>query len=79
MTYQQFLADYYTLISDPNIGKTYRLGQHFINLFIKDSSSHRMQCLWNETRIKIAEFGICDYIEEMQWDYEDLPLLGMEK
>ena len=75
MTYQQFLADYYTLINDPSVGKTYRLGQHFINLFIVDSSDIRMQKLWNETQLKLAKVEICKYINEMQWDYEDLPLL----
>ena len=75
MTFEEFEQNYFDLISDPKIGKTYRFGQHFINLFIKDSSSPRMQSLRKETQFKLAKFEICNYINEMQWDYEDLPLL----
>ena len=75
MTYQQFIEDYNQLINDTAVGKTYRLGQHFINLFIKDSSSAEMQCLWNQSDIESAKFAICVFIDDMQWDWEDLPLL----
>ena len=79
MTFDQFIQEYYSLISDPKVGHTYRLGQHFINLFIKDSSSPRFQKLWNERNFKLAKFEICEYINEVQWNYEDLPLLTKEK
>tara|TARA_Y100001956_G_scaffold4944_1_gene4469 strand:- start:23945 stop:24169 length:225 start_codon:yes stop_codon:yes gene_type:complete len=72
MTFQEFIQSY--MVSKSS-GNNIRLGQYFINLFIKDSSSHRMQNLWNETQFKIAKFEICEYINEMQWDYENLPLL----
>lgn len=72
MTFEQFLQQYR---EELKVCPSYRLGQHFINLFIKDSSSRRMQLLWNESNFKLAKFEICEYINEMQWDYNDLPLL----
>lgn len=78
MTYQEFEQEYFNLISDPKVGNTYRLGQHFINKFIKDSSSVCMQKLWNESNYKLAKFEICEYIKEIQWDYNDLSVLDKE-
>lgn len=72
MTFEQFLQHYQ---ERKDTCYSYRLGQHFINLFIKDSSSPRMQNLWNESNFKLAKFEICEYINEVQWDYSDLPLL----
>lgn len=75
MTFEEFEQNYFDLISDPKIGNTYRFGQHFINSFIKDSSTPRFQKLWNERNFKLAKFEICEYINEVHWDYNDLPLL----
>ena len=54
---------------------SYRLGQHFINMFIVESSTDFMCKLWNEEITDLAQFMINDFIEENQWDYNDLPLL----
>lgn len=75
MTFKEFEQDYFDLISNPKVGSTYRFGQHFINLFIKDSSTPRFQKLWNERNFKLAKFEICEYINGVHWDYNDLPLL----
>lgn len=75
MTYQEFEQEYFNLISDPKVGDTYRLGQHFINLFIKDSSSYGMQKLWNEKVIDTARERIHYVIESHDWDWNDLPVL----
>ena len=71
MTFDDFLMDYQDKHQQC---ESYRLGQHFINLFIKDSSSLRFQKLWNESNFKLAKFEICEFINEVQWDYEDLPI-----
>ena len=71
MTFDEFLLDYQDKHQQC---ESYRLGQHFINLFIKDSSSLRFQKLWNEWDFELAKFEICEYINEVQWDYEDLPI-----
>ena len=71
MTFDEFLLDYRDKHEQC---ESYRLGQHFINLFIKDSSSLRFQKLWNERNFKLAKFDICEYINEVHWDCEDLPI-----
>ena len=54
---------------------SYRIGQHFINKFIKDSSSYEMQKLWNEFGWEKAMVQIHKIVQDNQWDYNDLPLL----
>lgn len=53
---------------------SYRLGQHFVNLFIKDRSSDAYNKLWN-----LPEAGamrvILRTIEDFQWDLGKLPLV----
>lgn len=78
MTYQEFEQEYFNLISDPKVGNTYRLGQHFINKFIKDTSSYEMQKLWNEKVIDTARERIYYIIESYKWDWNDLPVLDKE-
>lgn len=74
MTYtiEDFTKDYY---KQRKVCDTYRLGQHFINLFIVESSTDFMCKLWNEEIIDFAKVMINDFIEENHWDYNDLPLL----
>lgn len=53
----------------------YRIGQHFINLFIKDSSSDEMCRLWNEKDQDKAGEMIVEIIQRYQWDFRKLPVL----
>ena len=70
MTYVDFLQDYF---DKRKKCEDYRLGQHFINLFIKDSSTPRMCTLWEEKDVLKAEKQIHEIINILQWDYDDLP------
>lgn len=70
MTYVDFLQDYFDKRKQC---EDYRLGQHFINLFIKDSSTPRMCTLWEEKDVLKAEKQIHEIIKILQWDYDDLP------
>ena len=55
------------------------MGQHFINKFIKDSSSEEMQELWNKDCVVLAAQRIERIIERNCWDYYDLPVLPKEE
>ena len=56
---------------------SYRVGQHFCNLFIKDSSTEEMCKLYNEENIKEGWVLIDNLINSWDWDYLDLPLLDV--
>ncbi len=71
-TLNTFTKEYHKLADELH---RYRLGQHFINRFIKDSSTPEMQELWNEWDYSKAFTMIHDFIEANQWDYYDLPLI----
>ncbi len=72
MTFDYFTSAYYDIkFQCPS----YRYGQHFINMFIKDSSSQEMIDLWNEENIMTACDKACEIIERYHWDYDDLPLV----
>lgn len=76
MTYQEFEQSFFAeLMINPH----YRLGQMFITLFIKDSSTPEMCRLWNEKSLDKARLAIYHLIEEYNWDMNDLPLLNKEK
>lgn len=53
---------------------SYRFGQHFINLFIVDSSSDTMQKLWSSVDEDETMNIIIDTIEGYCWSWSDLPL-----
>ncbi|CAL9989164.1 hypothetical protein VPHD418_0077 [Vibrio phage D418] len=50
-----------------------RLGQHFINLCIEDSSTPIMQELWNAKEVRALEI-ISDIMEQYQWKANFLPV-----
>lgn len=58
---------------------TYRAGQHFINEFIKESSSDEMCDLWNDCNYITALSKIYSIIDTYGWDYYDLPVISKEK
>ena len=70
MTFLDFMNEYDHLKSTNH---TYRLGQHFINRFIVDSSSPEMQQLWNDKREQVVMRNINKVIREYNWDLSDLP------
>lgn len=78
MTYaiMDFHKEYEDIIK---IVPTYRLGQHFINKFIKQSSSEEMCDLWNEWDSPTANLHIYEIIERYNWDLNDLPVISEEK
>jgi len=56
-------------VKSPN----YRLGQHFINLFIEDESDPIFNGLWQADQ-KEAFIIILDVMKAYQWDYDNMPL-----
>ena len=50
-----------------------RLGQHFINLCIEDSSPTIMQELWNAKEVRALEI-ISDIMDQYQWKANFLPV-----
>lgn len=75
-TYQDFIISW-KQINDRV--PSYRLGQHFINLFIKDCSdftcSEVCKGLWNKTGDEAFK-QIKDIINVYQWDLNDLPIMN---
>ena len=53
---------------------TYSLGQHFLNVFFKDSSPH--QELWNEKDNRVTEDMIYKLILQYNWDLMSLRVLN---
>lgn len=70
-TLQDLITEFHNIQKDV---PTYRLGQHFINEFIKDSSTQEMCSLWEEREYGIALGKIYELIGKYQWDVDDLPL-----
>lgn len=62
----EFLQLYYKL---RNVDKTIRMGQFFINLCVKDSSSAFMQQLWNELHTERAKYDILAYMYDLQMEH----------
>ena len=52
---------------------SYRLGQHFINLCIEDSSSALMQELWNAKEDRALDI-ISEIMDNYQWKANFLPV-----
>lgn len=69
-------VDFYkSFLSIKETVPSYRLGQHFVVLFIKDESSEVVQGLWDKTGD--AAFLQCqEVINEYQWDVQALPLVN---
>lgn len=68
MTYNEFIQDYVAVKKEQ---PDYRLGQHFINLFIKDESDSGLNELWE----KDGEEAISQILEVLfkyQWDFNKL-------
>lgn len=75
ITWQGFYESYMKI---KEVTPTYRLGQHFMNMFIKDRSDFTCDevChgLWNKTDNEA--FTQCfEVINKYQWDVQTLPLL----
>ncbi len=71
MTYAEFYQDYIKLREQtPN----YRLGQHFIDLFIKDDCDPLLEGLWQANE-RDAVLIISNIVNTYQWDYSSMPLL----
>lgn len=75
MTYQEFLLSYDKIKGVP---PTYRIGQYFCKLFIKDSSTLEMCKLWEEKDVDKALLMIDTIIKRYDWCYGGLPLLNKE-
>ena len=73
MTWKQFYKSYLEL---SNKVPSYRLGQHFINVFIKDESvDSELAVLWSESNQVLAINQCLRLIEQYQWDMEALPIV----
>ena len=71
ITWNEFYTSY---MGYRKLVPSYRLGQHFVNLFIKDRSSDLANKLWN-----LPEAGAMHVtlrtIEDLQWDLDKLLLV----
>ena len=72
MSYFDFIKQYTDISKHvPN----YRLGQHFINTFIKkEDNTTDYNKLWNETDLFKANKSILGIIDKLQWDINNLPV-----
>lgn len=68
ITYNEFLKDYVAIKKEQ---PDYRLGQHFINLFIKDESDSVLNELWDKDGEE-AISQILEVIFKYQWDFNAL-------
>lgn len=69
-------VDFYkTFISIKETVPSYRLGQHFINMFIKDESDEVVQGLWKKSG-DAAFFQCQEVINKYQWDVQALPVVN---
>lgn len=72
MTYADFYKSYLA-IKEKN--PSYRLGQHFVIMFIKDECSDpEVRSLWNAKDEK-ATAMIKNVIDKYQWDMNNMPVL----
>lgn len=74
-TIASFNVDYLKIFNEV---PTYRLGQHFIDQFIKDSTSKEMCLLWEEKDTTKAYEKIYEIINRYDWDFFDLPVITRE-
>ena len=72
VSYFDFTQSYYK--NYPN--SAYSIGQHFLNIFFKDSSPHWE--LWNEKDNRVAEDMIYKLILQYNWDMMNLKVLNEE-
>lgn len=70
MTYAEFYQDYKQLREQ---NPSYRLGQHFINLFIEDESDPLIEGLWQASHAD-AMSTIFNVMWAYQWNHNDMPL-----
>lgn len=69
--YNEWKTRYYKYY---NVGG-YRLGQHFINCFIKDEHSTVLtKGLWEMTNKVEVESSITAIVDEYQWDWDALQI-----
>lgn len=69
-SYFDFTHEYYSRFPK----STYRIGQHFLNKFFKDTSPHWE--LWNEKDNSVAEDVIYKLILEVNWDIMSLQIVN---
>ncbi len=75
ITWQQFHSEFFdTKVVYP----TYRLGQHFINTFIKDESDEIVEGLWGKDGLD-AVAQCYEIIEKYQWDIQNLPVVDRDE
>ncbi|QCQ57746.1 hypothetical protein ACHELOUS_171 [Vibrio phage Achelous] len=72
MTYTEFELNFFRIQSKV---REYRLGQHFINMFILDNSSLPPE-LWYETNIEKARAMIYQIMDDYCWEWDSMPDLG---
>ena len=74
ISYQDF---YKSFLSIRENVPSYRLGQHFINMFIKDENTcfELTKGLWQKTGDE-AMTQICEIIKAYQWDLQNLPVVN---
>lgn len=58
---------------------SYRLGQHFCNLFLRDSESDEVSRGLFQKTGDVAAMQIYDVIKTYQWDMDDLPIRDFEE
>jgi hypothetical protein len=68
ITWDEFLEEFSSIKKSNN---SYRLGQAFINKFIKDESDKVLEGLWEKDWFD-AVVQITEIIDEYQWDYNNL-------
>ena len=74
ITYQDFYKSFWSIRENV---PSYRLGQHFVNMFVKDSNTRDklFEGLYNKTGDE-AMTQICKIIEAYQWDLQKLPVVN---
>lgn len=73
LSWKQFYRNYLEL---SNKVPSYRLGQHFIIMFIKDENAdEELSGLWNQTNQVLAINQCLKVIDKYQWDMDKLPII----
>lgn len=67
---------YQSFITIKDSVPSYRLGQHFINTFIKDETDPDLDGLWDKTDSVAAEHCF-EIIKKYQWDVQKLPIINI--
>lgn len=73
MPFRQF-CESYKMVEPDGI----RVGQHFINLFIKKETDPALNELWNNTDTTDAIDLCLKVIEQYQWDLQSLRVVNKE-